>query len=160
MGDQLALRLVREGDLPVIESLTWDPQPAAALAGLVFLAVSINLRQILSFPHLPGRAGQTLVLFTMPLLIAILLLVPGQPRAALGAELLVTAVVTGGFQAWITRGSRSDQETPFTWLVGRIFPAIVTGGLLVVAAVTLLAEGGGGLYWACPACWRRSSSGW
>jgi hypothetical protein len=86
----------------------------------------------------------------MPLLIAILLLVPGQPRAALGAELLVTAVVTGGFQAWITRGSRSDQETPFTWLVGRIFPAIATGGLLVVAAVTLLAEGGGGLYWVVP----------
>jgi hypothetical protein len=123
---------------------------AAALVGLVFLAVSINLRQILSFPHLPGRAGQTLVLFTMPLWIAILLLVPGQSRAALSTELLIAAVVTSGFQAWITRGSRSEQETPLTWLVGRIFPAIVTGGFLVLAAATLLAQAGGGLYWVVP----------
>jgi modulator of FtsH protease len=41
---------------------------AAALTGLVFLAVSINLRRILDYPHLPGRAGQTVILFTMPMI--------------------------------------------------------------------------------------------
>jgi len=32
MGDQLTLRLVREDDLPVIGSLTWDPQVAGEFA--------------------------------------------------------------------------------------------------------------------------------
>jgi hypothetical protein len=33
-------------------------EAAATLTGLVFVAVSINLRQILAYPHLPGRAGR------------------------------------------------------------------------------------------------------
>lgn len=32
---------------------------AAALTGFLFIAVSINLRQILDAPNLPGRAGLT-----------------------------------------------------------------------------------------------------
>jgi hypothetical protein len=36
---------------------------AAALAGLLFIAVSINLKRILEFPSLPTRAGQTLIFF-------------------------------------------------------------------------------------------------
>ncbi len=30
---------------------------AAALTGLLFVAVSINLTKVLAFPQLPGRAG-------------------------------------------------------------------------------------------------------
>src|ERR1700729_2463722 len=41
---------------------------AATLAGLLFVAVSINLKQILEFPNLPARAGQTLILFATPLI--------------------------------------------------------------------------------------------
>jgi modulator of FtsH protease len=33
----------------------------AALAGLLFVAVSINLTRILQFPQLPGRAAETLI---------------------------------------------------------------------------------------------------
>ena len=33
---------------------------AAALTGLLFVAVSLNLRQILAFPSLPLRVGETL----------------------------------------------------------------------------------------------------
>jgi hypothetical protein len=41
---------------------------AATLAGLLFVAVSLNLKRILEFPSLPARAGQTLLLFVTPLL--------------------------------------------------------------------------------------------
>ena len=34
----------------------------AALAGLVVVAISINLQRILSFPQLPGRAAEMLIL--------------------------------------------------------------------------------------------------
>ncbi len=124
---------------------------AAALAGLVFVAVSINLSEILKYRNLPGRAAQTLMLFITPLLAAIFLLVPGQPGAALGWELLAAGAVIGGFQMLINyRSPRSDKETALTWAVSRVFPAIVSCGCLMVAGATLLARAGGGLYWLIP----------
>ena len=124
---------------------------AATMVGLLFVAVSINLQRILKFPHLPSRAAQTLILFATPLLVGILLLVPGQSRAALAVELLVTGVLVGACQLVIdARTPRSEQETRLTWLVGRVFPPIASCGSLAIAGGTLLAQGGGGLYWLLP----------
>ena len=53
---------------------------AATLAGLLFVAVSINLKRILEFPSLPARAGQTLMLFVMPLITGLFLVVPASRR--------------------------------------------------------------------------------
>ena len=124
---------------------------SAALAGLVFVAVSINLSEILKYRNLPGRAGLTLILFVTPLIAGILLLVPGQPDAALGTELLVVGVVIGGFGLIVNqRSGRSDKETQLTWIVARLAPPIVSCGCLILAGATLLAHGGGGLYWLVP----------
>ena len=49
---------------------------AAALTGLVFVALSINLTQILSAPGLPGRAGETIAMLTEAVVISLLGLVP------------------------------------------------------------------------------------
>jgi modulator of FtsH protease len=124
---------------------------AAALAGLVFVAVSINLSEILKYRNLPGRAALTLTLFITPLFAGILLLVPGQARTALGLELLAAGVVIGVFELVINhRSGRSDQETVTTWILARVFPTIASCGCLVVAGATLLAQAGGGLYWLVP----------
>jgi hypothetical protein len=40
---------------------------AAALAGLLFVAMSINIERILALPKLPSRAGGNVVLFVLPL---------------------------------------------------------------------------------------------
>jgi hypothetical protein len=91
---------------------------SAALAGLVFVAVSINLSEILKYRNLPGRAAMTLMLFVTPLIVGVLLLVPGQPGAALGGELLATGVVIGGSELVINqRSGRSDKETQLTWIL-------------------------------------------
>lgn len=125
---------------------------AATLTGLLFVAVSINLKRILEFPSLPARAGQTLMLFVTPLLTGLFLVVPGQPAAVLAAELIATSAVIGGFALVIDYGSvRAEQETPVTWVVSRIFPAVVSCGCLLVAGASLLADGGGGLSWLVPA---------
>ena len=123
---------------------------AAALAGFLFIALSINLRQILDAPSLPGRAGLTVVLLATPLLSSLLLLVP-QARLALGLELLIMGLVIGVAQVVLDlRNQLTEYETRLTWLVGRIGPAAVNAGCLAIAGGTLLAQAGGGLYWLIP----------
>src|SRR3712207_9418766 len=60
---------------------------AAALLGLLFVAVSINLEQVLRIAWLPLRAGETLGVLVALLTTAVFVLVPGQSPTALGLEL-------------------------------------------------------------------------
>jgi hypothetical protein len=68
---------------------------SAALAGLLFVAISINLTKILEVRGLVGRAGEAIVLLVAVLVVSTLVLVPDQPCVALGTELLVA-----GLLAW------------------------------------------------------------
>jgi modulator of FtsH protease len=124
---------------------------AAALAGFLFIAVSINLARILDSPNLPGRAGLTLMLLATPLVTMLVVLIPGQGRVALGAELLVTGLVVAALQLGIDlRTPRSEHERPATWVISRVTPAVVCCGCIVIAGITLLGGAGGGLYWLVP----------
>jgi len=60
---------------------------AAALTGLVIVAISINLKEIVGNRMLSSRAAETVGLLGGVLISATLVLVPGQPRWLLGAEL-------------------------------------------------------------------------
>ncbi|HEX2733183.1 MAG TPA: hypothetical protein VHM70_16345 [Polyangiaceae bacterium] len=66
---------------------------AAALAGLLFVAVSINLARVLEYPNLPGRAAETLILLVGLLTVALVGLVPGQAAGVLGVELAVVGAI-------------------------------------------------------------------
>jgi hypothetical protein len=124
---------------------------AAALAGLLFIAVSINLKQILEIKSLPSRAAQTLILFATPLISALLVVVPGQARIALGLELLACGQVIGGAQLWLDlRATRGPEDTVWRRMIGRVFPALLSCACLSLAGATLIAGAGGGLYWLVP----------
>jgi hypothetical protein len=66
---------------------------AAALTGLIVVAVSINLSRILSFPQLPPRAAESIVMLTGALIISSFGLVPRQPIALFGAEVLAVGLL-------------------------------------------------------------------
>ena len=67
---------------------------AAALAGLVFVSVSLNLKKILEGKHLPGRAMGSLILLGNILISGSLCLVPRQSLVSLGIELgIVCSIV-------------------------------------------------------------------
>jgi len=68
---------------------------AAALSGLLFVAVSVNAAWFSSSEAHRGRAGQASVLFIVPLLTGILLLIPGQGTTALGIEIGVFGLLVG-----------------------------------------------------------------
>ena len=66
---------------------------SAALAGLLFVAISISLSDMLSFPHLPMRAASALALLTTVLFVSALMLIPDQSIERAGGELIALAVI-------------------------------------------------------------------
>ena len=123
---------------------------AAALAGLLFVAISINLQQILALPGLTSRAGLSLVQLAAPMFFAVAVLIPGQPSWALGVELLVIGVAIGPLLARLAGLRRRPAEQPvWSWVVSGVAPAaLLTLGSLL-AGISLVADlpGLGGLYW-------------
>jgi hypothetical protein len=133
---------------------------AGVLTGLVFVAVSINLQEIVSDPGsgLPGRAAEALILLVGVLTASILLLVPGQGQVMVGAEVLVVGLVTWGsvvaiqlrrLLSWGTM--RPDLRQVF---VLRVTLGQIATIPLVVAGITVLAGG----WEVCTGLWRAWSS--
>ena len=123
----------------------------AALVGLLFVAVSINLSKILSGPAmLSARAVETLVVLLFVMISSALSLVP-QDVQVLGVEILVLAVpltvITVRNQL---KFQRQNPDSPLMWSVSRVAStgvALVPG---MIAGVSLTAHWGGGLYWLAP----------
>lgn len=118
----------------------------AALAGLVFVAVSINLERILGSPGLPGRALETVVLLVGVVLVAVVGLIPGQSHVALGVELLAVGIAIG---AVVVRQPVifAAGKPPPAWVASR-WAIRLTGTIpFVLGGLGVLVEAGGGLYW-------------
>jgi hypothetical protein len=117
-----------------------------ALAGLVFVAVSINIERILAIEGMPDRALQALIQLLAVVVFSLLVLAPGQSDVALGIEILVVAVPLTLVSAWlINRALRAGGRT-FA-LDPRRF--VVAAGTVpfIVAGVSLIVGAGGGIYW-------------
>jgi modulator of FtsH protease len=117
----------------------------AALSGLIFVAVSINLDRILAFRGVADFAMVALLMLVGVMLASIVGLIPGQSTAAYGWELLGGGLVWGGVTA--LRMSRSVDWQGDRHLASRIVTPALAILPLVVGAVSLIAGSGGGLYW-------------
>jgi hypothetical protein len=123
---------------------------AAALAGLIFVAVSINIERVLKFRALPVRAVETLSVLLGLLLLSVFILVPGQSLTVLGLELLILGTVMAA--VLLVRRLRLPRapDEPLTWTVTPV--AVILAGTLpmIAAGISVLVGGGGGLYWLVP----------
>ena len=119
---------------------------AAALTGLLFVAVSINLAKVLENPQLPGRAGESILILVGVLASATLGLIPGQASATLGLELLGVALGVWIFPMLNQRAGRVP-GAPRYWFVTRVVTHQIAALPMVAAAVSLAVGAGGGLYW-------------
>ncbi len=120
---------------------------AAALAGLVFVAVSINIERILAFQGLPERALATVITLVLVVVISVAALVPGQEPGTLGIELLAIACLYALGVIALDRRSLPGRRGPRVWLVSRMVVTVLAVIPLLIGGTSLLAEAGGGLDW-------------
>ena|ERR1700710_591573 len=119
---------------------------SAALTGLLFVAVSLNIKDILANEILPSRALQTLLLLLSAVVVSLVGLLPGQSATALGVELLIFGLGFGGWAIMLAvRTVEATRQYVHPLLrFGLIVPGTVPP---VIGAVSLIAQTGGGLYW-------------
>src|ERR1700753_1347877 len=125
---------------------------AAALAGLLFVAVSINLKNILEgTTMLPARAAEAPAMLRFVVVSGALALVQKDVEL-LGAEILAIVIPLAAFTVRDqVRYRRQNPDSPLMWSVSRMTAsgiALVPG---LLAGISLAAHWGGGLYWLVPA---------
>jgi len=126
---------------------------SAALLGLVFVGMSINLKEFVGTPLLVNRALEAIVLLATVLVTATAVLIPEQSREVVGVELVVIGLFTtfsvlrlqAGVHADVV--ARGDRGPTRASIVSRRILGLGSVVLIVVAGVLVLAETGGGLYW-------------
>jgi len=121
---------------------------SAALTGLIFVGVSINLSRILSLPRLPSRALEALMLLLTVLIVSSLMLIPGQSSAWIGGELLVIGLIVWIIFVKIDTDNWRKTDVPYRRTASLL---IVINQLSIVpyiiASALVLLNGFAGLYW-------------
>ena len=124
---------------------------AATLTGLLFVALSLNLRTILREAPQRARARETFGGLVGLLILALLLLIPGQPALWLGIELTVGSLI------FLVYGVRLQAQTLRRLSGGRRVHwatriALLNLGTLLIlwTGLSLLLHHFGGLYWLVP----------
>ena len=121
---------------------------SAALTGLLFVALSINLDRVIKGPGLVARAVEVLLLLVGVLVIATLRLMPGQGAGGASIEILVIAILMSSLLAYIhIRAPRRALGVSTGNFVLRVIGDQLGPLFLLIGSVTLLIGNGGGLYW-------------
>ena len=126
---------------------------SAALAGLLFVAVSINVERIVQYEGLPERGIEALAMLLVPLIVSIAALLPGQSHVALGIELVAISAALAAVlvRVPITYEFPDGAEQPANYRISRQAIRFTGTFLLVVGSVGELLAVVGGLYWIAAA---------
>ena len=118
---------------------------AATLTGLFFVAFSLRVRDLQLSVVIRTRAAYLLELLVVIVVYSAFVLMPGQSRAAMAAEILIVSMVSVAYLVWclprLVRLAVFSVDLVVRWLVAG------TGLLLGIGAgISLLIGNGGGLY--------------
>jgi hypothetical protein len=141
--------------------MAFDPAPwqnfyvmtggaAAALTGLLFVAMSLHAKTIMGNNFYRNRAVGTLTSLATQLLLAGAVLIPGLSLTALGVVVEAAALYFLGVTVWtVLRRGPETASVQMTWIHRTV--ELVGGAtwiaLFNAAGVSLLVRGGGGFYW-------------
>jgi modulator of FtsH protease len=121
----------------------------AALAGLVFVALSINMTHILSFPGLVGRAAEALIMLLQPLFVGLAVLIPHQSVHTVGIEGIVVSAAAFSvmLRILLTSGRASSRTRPVREYRTRWALVLVAATPLIVGSIVMAAGSVDGMYW-------------
>ena len=119
---------------------------SAALAGLIFVAVSLNHEDILKIPALPALAARTLSILIALLLFCTAGLVPGQSETVVGIEVLAIGLILATIVLGTTLRNLGGSEL-VQWRLSLVSLAVIASLPGVIAGISIIAGEGGGLYW-------------
>jgi modulator of FtsH protease len=113
---------------------------AGALAGLIIVAVSVNVKQIIAGSALPARAGATIASIAVILVSSMAMLIPSQRAEVLGIELVAFAAAALAFQVDAAvrmlrshDGPRLALKIPTIVLGAGQLSGVLAGGILLIA---------------------------
>jgi modulator of FtsH protease len=121
---------------------------AAALTGLLFISVSVNLDRVLKIGGAPERGLESLILMLGLILLSIRVLIP-QGDASFAEGIIVLAV---GQIVFVSVMQQRRYRATARTSIGPLFVFnIVTNQLpavlILLGGVSLMADTGGGMYW-------------
>ena len=122
---------------------------SAALTGLIFVGVSINLSKILSLPTVPERALLALVFLLTILILSILMLIPNQPLIVIGIEVTILGVILWAvtIKTDLYVYKKTDKDFFNKYYFRNVILNQVTVILNVVGGIVLCCGNANGFYW-------------
>jgi hypothetical protein len=117
---------------------------AGALAGLLIVALSVNISTIIKSRQLLERAAASIAALVLTVVVCAIGLIPGQPALSHGLEVVAAALLAGAFGIRAGRAALADEYTPTR-------AARFAKGALGVAPSLLVAAGGVSLAGGLPA---------
>jgi hypothetical protein len=125
---------------------------SAALAGLIFVSITINLQRIVGNPSVTLRAFQALLMLVGTFVLAAIFLVPGQSPPEQGAELLAVTVALWACLDVLERSAWA-LATPIYrgFLTGHSIQIQIPYVFALVGSIALLLSSPSALYWFVPA---------
>lgn len=123
----------------------------AALAGLLIVAISVNIREILQAPTLPARAASSIAALVLGVAAACLALIPDQPLPLLGVEIAAGSALLWVFEAFATRAIVREPGQGASSRVMKVAVGVLPALLFSVGGVQLLAGRAEGYAWVAAA---------
>ncbi|PZQ90440.1 MAG: hypothetical protein DI534_04310 [Leifsonia xyli] len=105
---------------------------AAALAGLIIVALSVSVEEIIKMPGMTARSAASIALLVAATLISLAGLIPGQTALAFGLETLVAGLAALAFSL-IAAFRMARGRGPYSMMSG-----VVRGGLGVVPSLLFM----------------------
>lgn len=125
---------------------------SAALAGLIFVAVSINVKKIIEYQGVAGRAAEALALLIGVLLISTFGLAPNQSEKLLGSEILAVGGLLWVMTVILQTGQLGARRRAWWWLATRALLCQCATVPFCIAGILLIRGNPDGMYWLIPGC--------
>jgi modulator of FtsH protease len=116
---------------------------SAALAGLIIVAISVSVSEMITIPGMAARAGTSIALLVLVAVVSLAGLIPHQPVLFFGLEAALSGAVCLGFA--VNSYVQLSRANSVRRTVGKSAPLVVPAALVVAGGIVVATGGDAGL---------------